>query len=598
MKKISSLVFYCIVIFCTIIIFSLNSCSEVEAVEAVEVTKIEPIGLSAEKSQYAPYEIVTIPAAENFFTVQSFTAKINDMEIVVVVYENSAAFVLPNLNNGNYKLEFTLNTKNYFVPMTVSSLPNILGADQYFNDVQTSINQNINEINLQITQLEQNSTNPNEYTNLQNDVIKYTKLFNDYKALYNNLSAVEKQEFAKSMAANKNIIDEYNALTAALNSSNALLRTSQPVQDYEAAVELSATQFINSLEYTVAHVPIILIGAKLVATPTGISSIGATIATGLVVTSFMFNVIETASAAVTLTNKSLIPYEFIAQTSQDNFSSGVETVTIIQAKYRSLMASDGSNAGNGSTIITIVEKYNYFKDQYNGFISYFPSVFRPSNVMTSLKNSFNSTTRSIFNKYVGISNISNPNVTLQQLNQPDGSILVKATSTDDNDQTFTYDVNYTNGSFTIGLAKKMDAMVLSSNPCIRGTMSAPIITDVQLDCYTNYGFAILVSFTANGTGILPYSGYLSCDPAQTCYPVRLYFLNPGATEYSIAVNSYSANLISGNINSGIVAITMVNDVSCINGQSAAQAFHDLYGNVEFKVELINQCNQRSNQVSF
>lgn len=461
MKKISSLVVYCTFILCTIIIFSLNSCSEeeVETVEVVEVTKTEPIGLSAEKSKYAPYEIVTISASENLFTVQSFSAKINDIEIIVGSYEKIASFVLPNLNNGNYNLNFTLNDKNYIVPITVSSLTNILSADQYFNDIQTSINQNINELNLQITQLEQNSTNQNEYTNLQKDVIKYTKLFNDYTASYNNLSAVEKQEFAKSMAANKAIIDEYNTLTAALHSSNASLRIAQSVQDYEAAVELSANQFIDCLEYTIAHVPVILIGAKLAATPTGIFSIGATIATGLVVTSFMFNVSETASAAVTLTNKSLMPFEIIAQTSQTRFSAGVETVTDFKAKYRSLMNSDRSNGGNGSTINKIAESYTHFKDRYNGFLGEIPSIFRPSYVMASLKNTFNSTTRSIFNQYVSIKNISNPNVTLQQLNQPDGSILVKAMTTADSDQTFTYDVNYINGNFTNGLTKTMDAVV-------------------------------------------------------------------------------------------------------------------------------------------
>ncbi len=458
MKKTSSLVVYCTFILCTIIIFSLNSCSE-EAVEEVAVTKPEPIGLSAEKSKYAPYEIVTISASENLFTVQSFSAKINDIEIIVGTYEKIASFVLPNLNNGNYNLNFTLNDKNYIVPITVSSLTNILSADQYFNDIQTSINQNINELNLQITQLVQNSTNQNEYTNLQNDVIKYTKLFNDYKVSYNNLSAVEKQEFAKSMAANKAIIDKYNTLTAALNSSNALLRTAQPVQDYEEAVELSANQFIDCLEYTIAHVPIILIGAKLAATPTGIFSIGATIATGLVVTSFMFNVSNTAAAAVTLTNKSLVPFEIIAQNSQTRFSSGVETVTDFQAKYRSLIASDGSNAGNGSTIHSIAESFTQFKDKYNGFMGEIPSIFRPSYVMTSLKSTFNSTTRSIFNKYVGITNISNPNVTLQQLNQSDGNVIIKATTTATSDQAFTYDVNYTNSSFTNGLKKTMDAVV-------------------------------------------------------------------------------------------------------------------------------------------
>ena len=456
MKKSSSLVIYCTLILCTIIFFSLNSCSKDE-----EVTSAEPTSLSAEKNQYAPYEIVTIAASENLFTVQSFTAKINNIEIIIGSNENIASFVLPNLTDGNYNLSFTLNEKNYIVPITVSSLSNILSADQYFNEVLSGINQNINDLNSQITQLEQNSTNPSEYANLQNDVVKYTTLLNDYTNSYNNLSAIEKQEFAKTMAANKASIDEYNNLTSALHSSTASLRNAQSVQDYETGVEVSKGAYLSSIVFTVAHIPAMITTAKLMASPIPWVSAGATLATGLIFTSYCINLDETITASVNLTNKSLKPFEFIAQTSQTVYNSGVETVSDIEAKYRSLINSDSNNSGNGGTINTIVEKYNYFKDKYNGFINELPSIFRPSYIMTSLKNTFNSTTRSIYNQYVNITDVSNPNVILQQLNQPDGSVKIKATTTANTDQTFTYKVNYTNSNFTNSLNKTVNAKVLA-----------------------------------------------------------------------------------------------------------------------------------------
>lgn len=592
MKKASNLIIKCTFILCTIFFFSLSSCSKEE-----EATQTEPISLSAEKNQYAPYEIVSIGASENLFTAQSFTAKINNIEIIIGSNENIASFVLPNLSNGNYELNFSLNEKNYIVPITVYSLSSVLNADQYFTEIQSGINQNINDLNLQITQLEQNATNPNEYANLQNDVIKYTNLLNDYTTAYNNLSAIEKQEFAKTMAANKASIDEYNDLTAALRSSTASLRNAQSVQDYETGVELSKVAYLSSIVFTVAHIPAMITTAKLMASPIPWVSAGATLATGLIFVSYCINLDETITASVNLTNKSLKPFEFITQTSQTIYNNGVETASDIKAKYRSLINSDSNNAENGGTINTIVEKYNYFRDKYNEFINELPSIFRPSYVMTSLKSTYNSTTRSIYNQYVSITNTSNPNVTLQKFNQPDGSIKLKATTTATTAQTFTYDVNYTNSNFTNGLTKTVNATVLPLDPCDQGTETAPTITGVQLECDANNALVILVSFTAEGSGVLINGGSGWCEPEDICYPTRLYFLSNGATEYSIAYNGYNVVLKSGTVNAGVIQITIYNCSTCAAGQSASQSLEACYGH-DWKVELMNQCNQRSNQVSF
>ena len=443
----------------TISFLSLNSCSKDDEEKKTETgTEIETLTLSAEKSKYSPYEIVTISAPENVFTSQSFTAKINNIEIIISSNENVASFVLPNLSNGNYDLSFTLNGKIYIVPISVSSLSNVLSADQYFNEIKSGMTQKINDLNSQIIQLEQNSTNPSEYANLKNDVIKYTNLLNDYTNSYNNLSVMDKIEFAKTMAANKASIDEYNQLTNALNSSTKSLKKANSVQDYEKIVGNSSQAFVVSVIYTAGHIPFILAGTKLAATTL---NPGVIIACGILTGSFLVNTAITISAAISLTSKSIKPFEFISQTNQTIYDTDIETVLDIQAKYRSLIYSDSNNSENGGVIHTIVEKYNYFKEKYNGFISELPSIFRPSYSMTSLKNMFNSSARSIYNQYVNITNISNPNVTLQQLNQPDGSIKIKATTTATTDQTFTYDVNYTNNNFANGLKKTVDAKVLA-----------------------------------------------------------------------------------------------------------------------------------------
>jgi hypothetical protein len=481
MKKTSSIFIYYTFLLCTILFFTLNSCSKGE-----EVTKTETISLNTDKNEYAPYEIVTITTSENLFAVESFTAKINNVEIIVGANDNSASFVLPKFNNGIYNLSFTLNDKNYTVPITVASLSNILSADQYFTEIKTNMNEDIIDLNSQITKLEQNSTNPSEYANLQNDVVKYTNLLNDYTTAYNNLSDLDKQEFAKSMAANKVLVDKFDSLTAALQSSTSSLRlANQSVKDYEAEVEAASQAFYDSVGEMTQQIPKIAACAIVAYTPIHpIINAGAILATGILVGNFMVNATKTINAAITLTEKALKPFEFNAETSQTIYETGVEKISNIQAKYRSLINSDGSNGGNGNTIITIAQKYNYFKDTYNAFISELPSIFRPSYIMTSLKNTYKSTSRAIHNKYVNITNVSNPKVALQQLDQADGSIKIKATTSATTDQTFTYDVNYTNGNFTNGLKKTVNAKVIVQS-CDLNTILGTWDVEMLNTCYPN-----------------------------------------------------------------------------------------------------------------
>ena len=188
MKKLS----YLLLAGITSVIF--NSCTK-------DDEGAKPISLSTEKSQYAPYEMVTIKASDNLFTLKTYTAKINDIEVIVGADENIASFVLPNLPNGKFNLMFSVNETNYSVPISISSLSNVLSANQYFNEVKENLNKNISDVNLQISQLELDSENTNEYDNLKNDLIKYDNLLKDYTIAFANLSEQDKQEFAKTMAA-------------------------------------------------------------------------------------------------------------------------------------------------------------------------------------------------------------------------------------------------------------------------------------------------------------------------------------------------------------------------------------------------------------
>ena len=455
-----------------IIAISFLSCSK-----GNEILDSERTSLNAEKSQYSSYEIVKTLEFDDFQTDQSAKAKINNTDVDINISNKVATFLLPNLDDGNYDLKFSLNQKHYVINLTVSASGSILTADQYFSQIETSFVKSINSLDSQVNSLIVRSANPNEYAALKNDVIKYKGLLADYKVSYNQLSEVDKKEFAKATAANLASINQYDQLIEALKNRNSLLRT---VSNYELSVEECSLAFYSCVDETVYKIPFIVAGAIVAKTPIHpIINAGAILATGILVARFMVNVDQTVTAAIILMDKSLAPFDLSTQPLQAVYATGVFTESYFNAKYRSLIGSDGTNPQSGSLITALVLKFDYLKEKYNGFVSKIPAIFQPSYIMASLRNTYDSKTRSIYNQYVSITNVSNPTVSIQKINQADGTIIIMATTTATTDQTFTYSLNYNNSKFAKGLTKTISAKVAVQN-CDVNT----ILGTWRVDMYT------------------------------------------------------------------------------------------------------------------
>ena len=469
----------CYVAFCSILLLFTTNCSKES-----ENQENKPTELNTEKSQYAPYEVVTISTTEKIISLQSTTANINSLEIPLDITDGKISFLLPNLNNGVYTLSFSSNKIKYEVPITVESLSNVLSADVYFAEMTVNIQTNINELNAQMNELEQSSYYSNEHIALKNDISKYTNLINSYTESYKKLTEEQKQEFAKMIAANKTVFD---LQSAAINKlSTKTLKQAQSVSDYEENVKEKAKVFVESTFHTIDLIPKVVGLAILAQTPIHpFINAGAILAAGIYVAKFMISAATTVTAAVNLTAAAIKPSEFTSETNKIaalEFNSGIEKAVNIQVNYRSLIASDANDSAG--TIRSVVESFNTFKEEYTGFIKHLPDLFKPSYSMSALKNNFTTTTRSVFNKYISITNISNPNVTIEQYNQQDGSIKIKATTTATTDQTFTYNVNYTNSNFTNSLTNTVNAKVIAKS-CDLNTIIGTWSVEMYNTCYPN-----------------------------------------------------------------------------------------------------------------
>jgi hypothetical protein len=353
--------------------------------------------------------------------------------------------------------------------------------------------------------------------------------------------------------------------------------TAENLGDAAIGLKNSSKEFLKMLA---------LAGASAYLAPAsfGLSAFGTTLALG---TAGYLLITEVRPAALHFKH-SLFPFleanwifsKALFQATTEVFQDQVSTSLNLQPKFRSLTSNDGDiNSGSGyfiSAMTSLSEYWNKLTAIFGNFPTY--------------KNTDASTT--LATNEISISNISNSNVQYQGITGQS----VKFKSLSGNEETFSYNIRVTKEGFVE--EKVLNGKVLASDPCTNGSMTAPVITSVQLECNANNKIAILVSFTADGTGALISGGSGWCDPQNTCYPTRLYFLSPGATDYSIGYNSYNVTLKSGNSNAGVIEITLSGNGSCINGQSAAQSLDSNYPNYDWKVELMNQCNQRSIQVSF
>lgn len=230
-------------------------------------------------------------------------------------------------------------------------------------------------------------------------------------------------------------------------------------------------------------------------------------------------------------------------------------------------------------------------------LSTIPNVDLPASVAS---NSFDTNAQVMqgFTFSVNHPNLSLVNATLQS----DGQLNLKVKFVGNPTATsISSTLNYTYNDDFSSFSGSFPIEVNEEAPCTN--MSAPVITAVNWECDTTNKIAILISFTADGTGILVDGGVGSCVPTGLCYPVRLYFNGPGQPGWAIASNAYEVSLRSGTVNQGVIEITFSasNGLKrfCISGKSAYESFLEHWApfNYEWKVELMNQCNQRSNQVN-
>lgn len=439
--------------------FLIASCKkEAETPKTVTDTS----ALSTLKAVYAPFELVTIKTPKNALGNQALDGMLDGQKVRLVAADTLAVFVMPDVANGAHTLTLTANGKEHALKVGVLALTNVLGPDVYFNALEAQTTRNLTTINAQADALLLGGGPAAAVQALKQNAQQYATQLATHKTTYQGLSASQKQDFARAMAANKADDDEYEGLAAGFASQASALRGMQTVPDYEAGVNISIRTFIRLVFTTFIHIPAIELEAQVLVLSDPFTKAAVLLALGITVTSFMVHLSLTLSAVGILFNKAFKPAQDL-DVDQTSYNNGTDMPVNVSAQYRSLNQADETSGAGGSIVDACLAQYKQFRDAFNGMAAKLPSALRPTPIATVLRAQASRVLRNVYNGYVRVSNVSNSAVTLLLLNQSDGSLKVRATTTAATTQAFSYDLQYVNSEFSTGLAKRVSAQVTAGN---------------------------------------------------------------------------------------------------------------------------------------
>lgn len=441
--------------------------------------------------------------------------------------------------------------------------------------------------------LETNFENYGNQLSTASQDIPFVQNHSTMMSYYNGLSIEEKSEVAKFYKVNKTIIDAvYNTDYSTIQGRNIDMQENRAlVLRFKAAL---AVGMIGSAVAVAEPSNII----RPIAIGVAIAGISAAVDYHFELIDRNINIIEMKINALTGTNNR-------NTNSQLSLTENVATTLPFNVNVRPIQETDSNSQQE------YMKLYFATKNRLNELISNIneailwvnnaiPFVSFDTLPLAQVSSSANPVTANVTSQIMQKINfsISHPNLSLETATlQSNGQLNLKVKFVGNPSATsISSTLNYTYNDDFSSFSGSFPLVVQQQDICTQNPMTPPVITGVNWECNANDEIAILISFTADGTGILAYGGTGACDLDGICYPVRLYFKS-GDQPYAIAANGYRAFLRSGNLNSGVVEINFTSNGDC-TASDGYQSFIQNWGpyNYQWKVEVMNQCNQRSNQV--
>ena len=421
-----------------------------------------------ERIQYYPLEVAQIKSENINLTDTLYSGTINGQVVQLRNFGGQLVFYVPDIPAGNYEVKFLVNDAEYILPLTVTTLASVPNPDAL---LQTYIAQT-DSAHAAITRLA-DSLQGSEKTAVLNDLQTITGIITNIYAQYNSLNAAEKQEFARTLAANQWWLDEVNTATKTLIQDVAIYKNQALVLNYEDRVMLTIFRFETALTVVLLHIPKVALlaaggavfGSILPGLGTGLgAALGAGVGIG-----FMLSDVQLLMASIDrMVNTAMLPTETWFCNKTNDFvgftNMAAKTVTV-NMTYRTVYNADA----NTSTPIAqrFIKGMAEFRNGLNTISQYLPASLRQSKIIQSVT-TYKTLPLAVNSQQLSVSDLSNNNVTLVNTDKTDGSLALTFKNSATTAQSFSFKLNYNNSDFgtysrivdaTVAVIPQYDTMI-------------------------------------------------------------------------------------------------------------------------------------------
>lgn len=560
----------------------------------IEELPLETFALLTDSSVVMQMQYVVVSSVQVIFTQNAYAGMIGGREVALTrLSDQELLFSVPDSIEGESTLELLIGNQVGRIVFTIQTneIRDIEAT------VKTELTDPLTDFSMSIEDLLKDNTLPDAVTN---DLNSSNQLLKDYLAQFAILSSDEKLEVARFYHANPLFTtDHFKVLKKANPNSNPNYDCFAVNSNRVIMTTLAILTFVNGLAY---------LGAS--------SPMGSVAAMAGFVAGVYAAVSIISAAQEHLLHECFLPFKHALVDATGSgrdlkvYNNRFEEFRLMVSE-RHLITSDanGKNTLLSNTANKLSLAHARWKELKRGlnrvlstsgnwFISWFKSAPLPYEPITYDLEALPSESEERENEgdvdFISITGFP-PDVTVSvDARAGDPLKLRLVTSSGALPRKVSGKIKYSDGDFTT--EDSLSVTIFPDDPCL--DIFAPEIVSYTLVC-ENGDLVILVDFTAEGRGYYPSGGSLWCDPANTCYPSRLYFRSPGAEEFSIAYNGYDVKLNSGNYNEGTIAFRLRSGhCAILPGLTPVEVLANRYPGYEWKIELIQACDLRSNTISF
>lgn len=451
MKKLISLGFLIFII--------ASSCQEIED-EGTFIQEGDPITLdSTQPTEFSIFEIVTLDLGEGTFADgQQEGTTLDGVKIPLIIQDHTLIFMVPKLNQGEYKLVFKENNKPFNIPFKVK--PHDLKESP-----ETMLTNYQQESQDQLLALERTKDLLQGAAKeaLERD-IETLKNYTEAKlAEANTLTPAERADMAFFLQANaswiKEVSDAVNAFTTiASNARTVTNRINNDIVNVEDRSEQIINEFLIAKTRVIKKIPGI-IAVFALGTLAGGPGVGLALS-GLVVAKLSWNFIRLMGSIDNV-------FEFIRLVEEDGlsvnkrasyiFSNGNPTELAVSREYRTVYGGDADSSI--PFVKDFVLGFRELLQTWNELVAKVPVdlSYQPNDF--TQRTEFQAQTFRVHSNHLSISGITNDKVT-GSATKENGKLLLTFNTAETDAQEFDFNLTYSHASFG-QLEKTLDAAVVN-----------------------------------------------------------------------------------------------------------------------------------------